>query len=184
MTTPGSNITHSTIYQNFQSTRDSINSLIVWSASSNPFNPGASNDYGSNSPAQGSASGEATGDLSQGLTDINVIASTIVSQFESYSVALSRIRYCQLTRWYNNNGNQGITYRDTEVTSTGRTDFQASMSGVDTSNVVAAQNVIASNIDQFVTNLSNAIASNRNNTLSFNEYYCHSSCHGSCHGSI
>ncbi len=184
MTTPGSNITKSSITADMASVRNSVNSLIVWSASSNPFNPSASNDYGSINPAQGSSSGEATGDLGANITDTNITASTIVSQFKSYSTALSRIRSCRLIQYYNNNGSQQVIYDNTQITSTGRTDFQADMSGVSSTGVSSGQAVNASAIDSFVSNLSTAISNNRNSTLIFSEYYCHSSCHSQCHGSI
>ena len=143
-----------------------------------------SNDYSGVSPAQGSSSGESTGDLASAISDTDIVASTIVSQFKTYSEALSRIRKCRLIRHYNNNGTDEIQYDQTEVTSTGRSDFQASMSGVSSTGISSGETITASAIDTFVGNLSTAIDANRNSTLTFNEYYCHSSCHGSCHGSI
>ena len=184
MTTSGSDITKTSITATMAATRDSYNGGIVWSASSNPFNPGATNDYGSVSPAQGSASGEANSNFAADIGDTNITAATLVTNFKSYATALSRIRYCRLIHYYNNNGSYGVTYDDTQITSTGRTDFQADMSGVSSAGITSGSNITATNIDNFVTNLSNAIAGNRNSTLTFSEYYCHSSCHSNCHGSI
>lgn len=184
MTTAGNNVTKATITEQFASLRNTVNGYIVWHSGNHPFNPGASNDYGSNLPAQGSGSGEATGDLGSAIGDTNITASTIVSQFRNYSTALSRIRRCRLIRYYNTNGSNGVTYDDTQTTSTGRTDFQAGMDGVDRSDIASTNTITASGIDTFVSNLSTAISNNRNSTLTFQEYYCHSSCHGSCHGSI
>jgi hypothetical protein len=182
MTTSGSNITKTSITATMASTRDYYNGLVVWSASSNPFNP-AYGSYGSN-PAQGSASGEANSDFAADITDTNITASTLVTNFKSYATALSRIRYCRLIQWYNYNGSYGAIYDNTQITSTGQGAYQADMSGVSTSGVDAGTTIQAANIDNFVQNLSNAIAANRDSTLTFNEYYCHSSCHGNCHGSI
>ena len=92
MTTSGSNITKTSITATMASTRDSYNGGIVWSASSNPFNPGAG-DYGAN-PAQGSASGEANSNFAADIGDTNITAATLVTNFKSYATALSRIRYC------------------------------------------------------------------------------------------
>ena len=182
MTTAGNNITKANIVDQFEAARNSINSLIVWSAGSHPFNPAASNDYGSNNPAQGGA--EAVGELDPNIGDTIITASTIVNQFRNYSVALSRIRYCRLIRYYNTQGSNGVTYDDTQITATGRTDFQRGMDDVSVNDVAASNTISAGGIDAFVSNLSSTIAGHRNSTLTFSEYYCHSSCHGSCHGSI
>lgn len=184
MTTAGNTITKSTITEYFANMRNGVNGTIVWHSGNHPFNPGASNDYGSNNPAQGSSSGEATGDLGSNIGDTNIVASTLVSQFRNYSVLLSRIRSCRLIRYYNDNGNNNVTYDETRITSTGRSDFQRGMDDVATANLAAGNTITAGGIDEFVNNLSNTIAGHRNSTLIFREYYCHSSCHGSCHGSI
>jgi hypothetical protein len=89
-----------------------------------------------------------------------------------------------LIRYYNNQGSNGVTYDDTQVTATGRSDYQRSMDDVSIDDVSASNTISAGGIDAFVSNLSSTIAGHRNSTLTFSEYYCHSSCHGSCHGSI
>jgi hypothetical protein len=58
------------------------------------------------------------------------------------------------------------------------------MDNVGISGVDAGQLIVGGNVDQFVNNLSTAINNARNSTLTFEEFYCHSSCHSSCHGSI
>ena len=184
MPTAGNNITKSETYAGLAGLRDAYNAN-TWNSSSHPFNPGASNDYGSVNPAGGSAAGEYSGvDLSSYNGDTNVGAATILQNFRDISSVLSRIRNCRLIRWYNTNGSNGVTYDQTAVTSTGRAGWQADMNGVPVSTVGSGNTVDAAGIDAFVSNLSTAINNNRVSTLTFNEYYCHSSCHSSCHGSI
>lgn len=184
MPTAGNNITKTETYAGLGGLRDAYNAN-TWNSSSHPFNPGASNDYGSVNPAGGSAAGEYSGvDLTQYNGDVNVGAATILQNFRDVSSVLSRIRNCRLIRWYNTNGSNGVTYDQTAVTSTGRAAWQANMNGVAVSTVGTDNVVDAAGINNFVNNLSAAINANRVSTLTFNEYYCHSSCHSSCHGSI
>jgi hypothetical protein len=164
--------------------RNNVNALIVWSSASHPFNSSYTNDYGT-IPASGPAAGEATGDLSSGIPDVNVVAATLVTQFRAYSVALSRIRKIRLIRYYISDGpTYTPDFDQTQVTSTGQTRFQADMSAISPGTIVVNDVISAAAVDTFVSNLSTAIATNRNSTLTYNEYYCHTSCHSSCHGSI
>lgn len=185
MTTSGVDISKTNIFERFTTMRNTVNGSVVWYNGSHPFNTGASNDYGSNLPAQGSQSGEATGNLGQAalVNDSLITASTIVNQYRAFSVLLSRIRRCRLVRHYNDNGSDVIQFDETQVTSTGRDDFsRGNFNDVGTS--IASQSVVtASTIDSFVVDLENTLTSHRNSTLTFNEYYCHSSCHSNCHGS-
>lgn len=194
MTTAGTNITKANIVSSFKTMRDTYNTGIVWHSSSHPFTPSAENTYnGTNNvrtnPASGTTSGFALGDLEDNITDANITASTIVTQFRNYASALSRIRRARLVKYYSTtfpaNIRAGLSTSSdvTQVASLG-SEYAVSMNEVGVANVSQNQLISGTNIDQFVTNLSNAINTARNNTLLFQEFYCHSSCHSSCHGSI
>lgn len=185
MTTSGVVIDRTNMVEDFTGMRNSINGSIVWHGGNHPFNPGATNDYGSNLPAQGSGSGEATGDLGSQMlsSDSLITASSIINNFRSYSVLLSRIRYCRLIRYYNDNGTNVVTYDDTQITSTGQTTWQRGSFDDVGASFGSGSDVAASGVDNFVSSLSGVLTSHRNSTLVFSEYYCHSSCHSSCHGS-
>lgn len=184
MTTTGVVVNRTNMVEDFSGMRNSINGSIVWHAGNHPFNPGATNDYGSNLPAQGSSAGEATGDLgSQMLSgDSLITASTIINNFRNYSVLLSRIRRCRLIRYYNDNGTNVVTYDDNQITSTGQSTWQRGFGDVGAS-FGSGTDVTASGVDSFVSSLNSVLAGHRDSTLIFSEYYCHSSCHSSCHGS-
>jgi hypothetical protein len=194
MTTAGTNITKENIVSSFKTMRDTYNTDIVWHSSSNPFTPSAENTYNGNNnvrtnPASGTTDGFALGDLENSITDATITASTIVNQFREYASALSRIRRARLVKYYSTtfpaNIRAGLSTSSdvTQVASLG-SEYAVSMSDVSVANVAENQLISGTNIDQFVTNLSNAINTARNNTVLFQEFYCHSSCHSSCHGSI
>lgn len=194
MTTAGTNITKANIVQSFKDMRDTYNTGIVWHSTNSPFTPTQENTYNSvvndrDNPASGTSSGYALGDIETNISDANVTASTIVNQFKGYASALSRIRKARLIKYYSTTfpadarAESRIDYDQTEVASLAEK-YATSMNDIGVSSVSSGESISASNLDQFVTNLSNAINEARNNTLTFKEYYCHSSCHSSCHGSI
>jgi hypothetical protein len=194
MTTAGTNITKANIVSSFKSMRDSYNTGIVWHSGSHPFNANAENTYNGavndrTNPASGPSAGHATGNIENNITDANVTASTIVNQFRNYATALSRIRRARLVRYFSSSfpanirAGLSVTFDQTNVTSLDGK-FATSMDNVGISGVDAGQLIVGGNVDQFVNNLSTAINNARNSTLTFEEFYCHSSCHSSCHGSI
>jgi hypothetical protein len=194
MTTAGTNITKANIVSSFKTMRDSYNTGIVWHSGNSPFSPGQENTYADvvndrTNPASGPSSGYATGNIEDNIGDANVTASTIVDQFRNYASALSRIRNARLIKYYsttfpaNVRAESRVDFDQTQMTSLDAK-YATSMNGVDVSSVSSTQTIVGSNINQFVNNLSAAINSARNSTLTFKEYYCHSSCHSSCHGSI
>lgn len=197
MTTAGTNITKANIVSSFKTMRDTYNTNIdvVWHSGNSPFTPSVENTYNGidnvrTNPASGTTSGFALGDLEDNITDATVTASTIVNQFREYATALSRIRNARLVKYYATNSAAGYsrgglsTLSDvTQVASLG-SEYAVSMNSVSVANVSQNQLISGANINQFVTNLSNAINQARNNTVLFQEFYCHSSCHSSCHGSI
>jgi hypothetical protein len=194
MTTAGNNITKANIVSSFKTMRDTYNSGIVWHSGSHPFNANAENTYNGvnndrTNPASGPSAGFATGNIEDNITDANVTASTIVNQFRNYATALSRIRRARLIRYFstsfpaNIRAGLSVTFDQTQVTSLDGK-FATSMNNVGVANVATNQLIVGANINQFVNNLSAAINTARNSTLTFQEFYCHSSCHSSCHGSI
>lgn len=189
MTTSGSVVSTVTITDQFEGIRDTYNTGIVWSSTSNPFRATITgrtlywDNYGGTNPASGPAAGFATGDLAPAITDVNVTASTIITQFRAYAVSLSRIRSSRLRRFYNTNGNLAAFYDTTAIASLA-TGYSVTMNDITSATVIKDEIIDASNLDAFVSALSTKINTNRTTTLDFQERYCHSSCHGSCHGSI
>jgi hypothetical protein len=198
MTTAGTNITKANIVQSFKDMRDTYNTGIVWHATNSPFTPAQPNTYNgvvneTINPAGGPSAGypfaSGTGLIENNIPDSVVTASTIVTEFRNMSAALSRIRKARLIKYYSTTfpadarAESRVDFDQTNVTSMDAK-YATSMDSVGVANVSSGQLISGSNINQFVTNLSTAINNARNNTLTFKEYYCHSSCHSSCHGSI
>jgi hypothetical protein len=194
MTTAGTNITKANIVSSFKTMRDSYNTGIVWHSGSHPFTPSQENTYADvvndrDNPASGSSSGFATGSIEDNITDANVTAATIVTQFRNYASALSRIRKARLIKYYsttfpaNTRAESRVDYDQTETASLAEK-YATSMDDVSAGTVSSGQVVDASDLDDFINSLSQAIANARLDPLTFKEYYCHSSCHSSCHGSI
>jgi hypothetical protein len=183
MTTANTVITKANIVAQFKTIRDTYNSGIVWHSTNNPFTPSASNNYGSAQLIGGTSAGYATGTIEDNILDSEVVASTIVTQFKSYATSLSRIRSARLIKYYNTNGSNSATYDQTQITNL-NSSYQSLMDPVLFTNVTKDSLLTASDLDAFVARLSTAINTNRTTTLTFIEYYCHSSCHNSCHGSI
>lgn len=194
MTTAGTNITKANIVSSFKTMRDTYNAGITWHSAFSPFTPSAENTYnGVNNdranPASGTSAGFATGNIENNISDANITASTIVNQFREYATALSRIRNARLIKYYsttfptNIRAGLSVSYDQTQMASLDAK-FATSMAGVGVANVATNQLILGSNINQFVNNLEVSIYTARNSTLTFEEFYCHSSCHSSCHGSI
>jgi hypothetical protein len=174
--------------------RDSYNTGIVWHSGNSPFSPFVTNTYNGvnddrTNPASGPVTGYALGDIENDITDASVTASTIVNQFRNYASALSRIRRARLIKYFSSSfppdirAGLSVSYDETQMTSLDAK-YATSMNGVGVAGVSSTQLIVGNNINQFVNNLSSAINDARNSTLTFEEFYCHSSCHSSCHGSI
>lgn len=194
MTTAGTTITKANIVSSFKTMRDTYNTGIVWHSTNSPFTPNQENTYNGvvndrDDPAAGPSTGYALGNIEDNILDSNVTASTIVTQFRNYASALSRIRNARLIKYYsttfprNDRAESRVDYDETRMTSL-NAKYATSMDAVSISDVSSEQTITGSNINQFVDNLSTAINNARGDTLTFKEYYCHSSCHSSCHGSI
>jgi hypothetical protein len=194
MTTAGSDITKASITAQMDSIRDTYNAGIVWSTTTHPFQNAQTgrtyywNNYGNVTgtfPVEGTATGLTT-DFAAAITDTNVTASTIITQFRAYAVTLSKVRKARLRKFFNTNGTIATTpfYDTTNVTNLKQATYSVSMNAVTAPTISGNNTISAADLDAFVAALSTAISTNRNATLDFQERYCHSSCHSSCHGSI
>jgi hypothetical protein len=171
MTTAGDNITKANITASMEALK-SYNSGIVWGSHSQPFQTDITG---------GNATGYATQNYADEISDTNVTASTITANFRAYATLLSRIRNVRLLKWFQVQGDvrARLDYDATNITNLNN-DYRLDMTGGPSS-----ENVVdASDLDDFVNALSTSINNNRTNTVTIEEFYCHSNCHGSCHGSL
>jgi hypothetical protein len=180
MTTAGDIITTENITAEMRSLGTTYNAGIVWHAGNNPF---------SQAPTTVLAGGDSSGYptlYNDPITDTNITASTILTNFSAYATQLSRIRSTRLLKWYQNQGTVRSTLQSdvTNIASL-NSDYQRQFVGVPLDwQPNAGTTIVASDIDKFVGALSTAINNNRTTTVTIEEFYCHSNCHGSCHGSI
>lgn len=175
MTTSGVNITKANITASMEALK-SYNSGIIWHSGNQPFQTDITG---------GDATGYATQTYANEISDVNVTASTLVNNFRGYATLLSRIRSTQLKKWYQIQGDvrAQLDYNQTNITNL-KASYAADMSTVGSNIPTSSNTISAANLDSFVTSLSNAINTNRTNTVLVEEFYCHSNCHGSCHGSL
>jgi len=89
-----------------------------------------------------------------------------------------------LLKWYQNGGDaRSSLLSDSTQLANLNSNYQVDLSGTG-SNPVTDNIITASGLDTFVGQLSTAINNNRTNTITIEEFYCHSNCHNNCHGSI
>jgi hypothetical protein len=173
MTTAGDNITKANIVASMAALSSTYNTGIVWGTHSQPFQTDITG---------GDASGYSQ-TLEADISDTNVTASTITTNFRAYATLLSRIRSVRLQKWYQNGGDvrSALQYDETNITNLNN-DYRVNVDGIVGP---SSDNIIdASDLDDFVGLLSTAINANRTSTVTIEEFYCHSNCHGSCHGSL
>jgi hypothetical protein len=173
MTTAGDNITKANITASMEALK-SYNSGIVWGSHNQPFQTDITG---------GDATGYATQNYADEISDTNVTASTIVANFKGYARLLSRIRSVRLQKWFQTQGNvrARLDYDQTNITnlnSNYETIFSLDF------DPASGATISASALDQFVDNLSTGINNARTGGILIEEFYCHSNCHGSCHGSL
>lgn len=174
-------ITTDNINDTLESLATTYNTGIEWGGDQeDPFTPANFSPASNTSPAYTDA---ASPPLDSSISSGTITASTILTVFRSYASALSQIRKVRLVKYYNDNGTQTTSSDETKVT------LLKPAYGVDMEDIVlkapsSGAQINASNLNGFVLNLDNAISANRDDTVTFEEYYCHSSCHSSCHGSI
>ena len=173
MTTAGDNITKANITADAEAFKG-YNSGIVWHSGNQPFQTDITG---------GDASGYATMDYAGDILDTNVTASTLVNNFRSYATLLSRIRNVRLQKWYQNGGDvrSSLQSDETQITNLNG-NYAASFDN--TYDPAAGTTISASDLYAFTNYLSSTIQNNRTNTVTIEEFYCHSNCHGSCHGSL
>lgn len=173
MTTAGVNITKTNIVASMEALKTLYNTGVVWSATNNPFSqaPGTATDI--TVPASFAAE----------ISDTNITASTLTTNFKNYAQLLSRIRSVNLLKWYQrqSNARAELQYDQTNLTSLNDT-YQIAPDPLIGLN--GGSTISAPDLDAFVALLSDAINNNRTTKVTIEEFYCHSNCHGSCHGSI
>jgi hypothetical protein len=178
MTTAGDNITKANITASMEVLK-SYNSGIIWGSHNQPFQTDITG---------GNATGYATENYADAISDTNVTASTITNNFRAYGNLLSRIRSVRLLKYYQIQGDVRAQTNSDETNITNLNDsykvdlFQSV--NLPTAGPSSDETISASNLDNFVNALSTAINNNRTSTVTIEEFYCHSNCHGSCHGSI
>jgi hypothetical protein len=173
MTTAGDSITKANIVASMAALSSTYNTGIVWGTHNQPFQTDITG---------GNASGYSQ-TLEADISDTNITASTLTTNFRAYATLLSRIRSVQLKKWYQNQGDirSSLQSDETQITNLNATYAV----GVDGIVGPSSDNTIdASDLDDFVGVLSTTINANRTNTVLIEEFYCHSNCHGSCHGSL
>lgn len=173
MTTAGVNITKTNIVASMEALKTLYNTGIVWSATNNPFSQAPGTATNITIPAS----------FADEISDTNITASTLTTNFKNYAQLLSRIRSVRLLKWYQNQGDprSSLQFDETNITSLSET-YQIAPDPLIGLNGGAT--IDASDLDDFVALLSAAINNNRTTTVTIEEFYCHSNCHGSCHGSI
>jgi len=173
MTTAGDNITKANIVESMEALKTLYNTGIVWSATTNPFSQAPATAANLTIPAS----------FASEISDTNVVASTITTNFKNYAQLLSRIRSVNLLKWFQNGGNPraALQFNETNITSLSET-YQIAPDPL--IGVEGGDTITVSDLDAFVALLSTAIDTNRTTTVTIEEFYCHSNCHGSCHGSI
>jgi len=171
MTTAGDSITKANIVASMAALSSTYNTGIVWGTHSQPFQTDITG---------GNASGYSQ-TLEADISDTNITASTLTTNFRAYATLLSRIRSVRLQKWYQNQDDIRSSLQSDETNITNLKDsYKVDMTGGPVS-----ENIIdASDLDDFVSALSTTINANRTNTVLIEEFYCHSNCHGSCHGSL
>lgn len=174
MTTAGTNITKANIVASMEAVRNAYNQGIAWHSGNQPFQ---------NNITGGDSSGYSLESFSAAISDTNVTASTIVNNFRQYASLLSRIRLVRLLKWFQiqDNPRAQLNFDQTNMTNLNG-NYAAGMGGSNVPNTGVT--ISGSELEAFVQSLSSAINSNRNSTVTIEEFYCHSNCHGSCHGSI
>lgn len=189
----GSNITKNNMINDFNSiVITGRNNLVFWStdsASDNPFYP--QNSQGTlvtsisdtNPLGPGSTASITAGDLQ------NVVQATdVFNVFIGRANQAARIRTVRLIKYLNRTGfASGNGYNNVyDQTKIGSMNSRFSSNFLASEfNIVPAfdQLIDASDLDNFVTSISQKVTSQSNVRVTFSEYYCHSSCHNSCHSS-
>ena len=108
MTTAGDNITKANIVASMAALSSTYNTGIVWGTHSQPFQTDITG---------GDASGYSQ-TLEADISDTNVTASTLTTNFRAYATLLSRIRSVQLKKWYQNQGDirSALQSDETQIT--------------------------------------------------------------------
>lgn len=132
-------------------------------------------------PSSGSGLSVTNSPQTTDLPSADIVASTLETALRNATVELSNVRAFTLKKYYTTTSGttEYATFSATgNLTDAYRLAYGSTPAGAGY-NIAAAQNVSASNLDSYVTALNNALTAHRGSTVTFNEYWCHSSCHSS-----
>lgn len=168
------------------------NSAIVWAAgegawvapsgtTGDPFYPNNTiGSYVSSSPAGDPLGARTASSLASSTLTDTITGSNVYNSFLNTATAASNIRSVRLIKWYNSYGTYVNSWDYTRVGSM-TSGYQTTVAT--SSNPAQGNLVSAAGLDSFVNSIVTSMNNIKNTTVTFNEYYCHSSCHGSCHNS-
>lgn len=168
------------------------NNLVFWStdsSSDNPFDP--QNSFGtlvSSLSDTNPLAGSTTSNISAGDLQALVEATDIFNVFIGRANQAARIRTVRLLKYLNRTGfassnGYNQVYDQTKIGSM-NSRYSANYLASDFNLYPQFDALIdASDLDNFVTSISQKITAQSNARVTFSEYYCHSSCHNSCHNS-
>ncbi|MEI6421940.1 MAG: hypothetical protein WCP55_06950 [Lentisphaerota bacterium] len=164
------------------------NALIQWYAGNSNLYPNygpwsfVSRDYYPDGGTAVEGPSALTTPTTADIGDTLVTASTIYNTFVNYSNVFTRIRRVRILKYYNSGGTYGLSFDQTAYISL-NSYFQGTVSvpAGDTANISSNHVASAANMNQFINDLQLSLDGINKGTLTFREYYCHSSCHGNCH---
>jgi hypothetical protein len=172
------------------------NGLITWydgGATVDPLYPTtgygtasfANRDYYiGNTSAKVTSTSSYSGPTTDDIPDTRVTANTIYNVFVNYANTLSRIRKIHLLKYYNTDGTYSAVYDQTQYASlisafaVTITETAQNKTGIQSNSIIYSQT-----LTNFISSIHTAVQTTNDDTLTFKEYYCHSSCHSSCHNS-
>ena len=187
----GSNITKDNMVNDFNSiVITGRNTKVVWSTASaavNPFHP--QNTFGTLTSADPNPLGPAAtasipvGDLQTDISGTNVFNVFIGRANMAARIRTVRlIKYLNVTGFASGNGNI-VQFNQTQIGSMNNS-YSSNFLKSDFTTYPDVNNIVdASDLDTFVSSISQKITALSTTVATFSEYYCHSSCHSSCHGS-
>lgn len=132
-------------------------------------------------PSSGSGLSVTNSPQTTDLPAANIVASSLETALRNATVELSNVRAFTLKKYYTTTS--GTTEYATFSATGNLTDAYrlayGSTPAASGYSIGSGQNVSASNLDSYVTALNAALTAHRGSTVTFNEYWCHSSCHSS-----
>jgi hypothetical protein len=168
--------------------RDNIESAIVWDSGNRPSNStGQTLQNAIPAALTTGAIGLGSGTLgtpgTDKITDSKITAAQLATVLVNYVSIFTKIRKVNLQQYRDNDT---IDSNETNVTHLSSNTYEqsntlSSLAAAD--DVETDEEIDASNFNDFTTALYNQWNSLKDNAVTVQEFYCHSSCHTSCHGS-